>query len=238
MIYLKDGNDYFIYEDNKGNLHEVTNLIEHLQEYIEFDDKVTFEQFFNLIMLYHEEYSRVFSSHLGHYNLSDFADEWKQPYVAKESDIDYVEVYWDDMSLEDPDECNNGTVYNQKPSFHGWGTWYDGSKGGFGIEFCAINTLKDLALKINLNQDILDCRGLGDNFLKYPTEPTLTFKRAMTCYDVIAAILYEITFCGNPTSRNIISDELSASYLDIIKDIDISKTLDDNEIEIKKIIDK
>lgn len=154
-------------------------------------EETTFEQFFQIIAREKDLYEKVFSAALGGHPLDPFIKECELP--PKESeDLDFVEVSWSSQIFEGELEI--------WPSFDGWGDWpatypgpendTDPKKGGIAIEFTALNEYKHLPFKLNAGADIysLDVKG---------PDPVLKATRQFTVYDVIKAILYEITWAGD-----------------------------------------
>lgn len=154
-------------------------------------EETNFGQFFSIIAREKELYEKIFKAALYGHPLDPFIKECELP--PKESkDMDFVEISWASQVFEGELEI--------WPSFDGWGDWpanYPGSendldpkKGGIAIEFTALNEYKHLPFKLNTEADIysLDSKG---------SEPVLKATRKFTVYDVIKAILYEITWAGD-----------------------------------------
>jgi len=70
---------------------------------------------------------------------------------------------------------------------------------GYSLSLSSINEYKHLELKINTSVEF---------YRKASPDPILNANRNMTLYDVIRAILYEITFYGSPKNRTLVKDEL------------------------------
>lgn len=153
-------------------------------------EETNFGQFFAIIAREKDLYEKVFNSALYGHPLEPFIKECELP--PKKSTplaLDFVEVSWSSQVFEGELEI--------WPSFDGWGDWPEDNavgeekvKGGIGIEFTALNEYKDLPFKLNTEADIysLDVKG---------SDPVLKATRKFTVYDVIKAILYEITWAGD-----------------------------------------
>lgn len=151
-------------------------------------EETSFGQFFAFIAKEKTFYEKAFNSAMYGHPMQPFIDECELP--CKESkDLDYVQVEWSSQVFEGELEI--------WPSFDGWGDWPEDNavgkektKGGIAIEFTALNEYKHLPFKLNMEADIysLDVKG---------SDPVLKATRKFTVYDVIKAVLYEITWAGD-----------------------------------------
>lgn len=145
-------------------------------------EDTTFGQFFTLISKEKELYEKVFKAALYGHPLEPYIKECDLP--AKTSkDVDFIRVYWGSELYEgelDLDAC-----------FDGWGDWNTEDapeKGGIALEFTPLNEYKDLPFRLDTNCDIHD-------FLQ--REPLVKATKKFSVYDVINAILFEITWAGD-----------------------------------------
>jgi hypothetical protein len=99
------------------------------------------------------------------------------------------------------------------PCFHGIGEPDEHGGRAYAIEFTPINEFKALPLKLNTSYKVEDTSDVQN--VKTIFEGT----KAFTVYDVIAAILYEITFCGSPEKR----DEQMAEIMQSSEEIKTGK---------------
>lgn len=154
-------------------------------------EETNFGQFFAIIAREKDLYEKVFNAALYGHPLEPFIKECELP-LHDSKDLDFVEVSWSSQVFEGELEI--------WPSFDGWGDWpatYPGSendtgpkKGGIAIEFTALNEYKHLPFKLNTEADIYSLDNKG-------SDPVLKAKRMFTVYDVIKAILDEITWAGD-----------------------------------------
>lgn len=144
--------------------------------------ETTFEQFFLLVAKEKDLFNQIFKSAMGGFVMDSFIKECEQP--AKEcKDLDCVEVYWR--------SDYEGGELSTKPCFHGYGDWHleEGpEKGGIAIEYTALNEYKGAELKLDVIDNVYSMKSV---------EPILKGTRKFTVYDVIYAILYEITWAGD-----------------------------------------
>jgi hypothetical protein len=145
-------------------------------------ETTTFGQFFGLIAKEKDLFNQVFKSAMGGFQMDSFIKECEQP--AKEcKDLDCVEVCW----RSDYEDGELSTT----PCFHGYGDWHleEGpEKGGIAIEYTALNEYKGAELKLDVIDNLYSMKSV---------EPILKGTRKFMVYDVIYAILYEITWAGD-----------------------------------------
>lgn len=157
-----------------------------LQFPIEIKD-TTFGQFFEFIAREADLYERVFKAAMYGHPLAPYVDEARRP-DGNPEEVQRVEVYWSAEHSEGDIEIG--------ASFHGYGKWKIDSdasdmpaEGGIAIEFTPLNQYKMLPLVIDTKFDLYK----GDA----PGEKILSGWREFTAYDVIEAILLEITWAGD-----------------------------------------
>jgi len=211
------------------------SLLPYLCDEIWIEKGVTFEEFFNIIMKHHEEYSIAFYSHLSGIPLSDFAEEWAKPADRdiKSDGMQKIVIRWGNMGYLDEKELQKDGLLEISwlPEFMGMGK----DEGGYGIEFTPLNELKPYPMELIEDTYIYN---LND-------EKKLAYmERGFTVYEVLSAIFYEITFVGGPKSRsekltdlitrgNEIDEEFKEeepkTLDDILKNLNIDKPKEENE---------
>jgi hypothetical protein len=230
MITLsKDG----IFYENKfedGKKKKVKSLIPYLNKVIQLEEDFTLIDFFNILENDKELINIIFSSQLGHYPLQLYINDIKKEIVKGEEQLDFLKVHWS-CGFEQG-ECSEFEPENEISifaSFGGWGVWEDNPwtnyevdedgkiRGGFAIEFTPLSELKDLPLKLELDMEFKDENQFIKEENNYKT--ILKGKRPFTVYEVIGAILYEISFVGDPEKR----DDAWKEQLETVEDIKNSK---------------
>lgn len=188
----------------------VESLFEYLNEPVEVDQNFTLMDLFEILEREEELVSKVFSSQLGHYPLKLYIDEIRKPFQELDyvKDIECLELtrygeYWEGEVETYSDFCG----VNSKD-------WF-----GYSVEFSPLNAIKHLPIRINKEFSITDLFipskftrflvGVGKRIglpLKRWKDPwTYSYVRgetSITLYEVISAILYEISFCGSPEERD------------------------------------
>lgn len=188
-LYGKTHIGYDQYEEIK-----VHSFLPYLNSGIEIEDDVTFEDFFNHIMRQHGKYSQVFASHLGHFKLIEWQDEWNRIAVMDDHGTSYtmthLHVQWDANSfLHEGETKPNIDIHCD---FSGVGI-DNGKEIGIAVEFTPLNELKPYPLKLNKDFNLYD---------RFGPKLHVAGICEFTVYDVISCILYEISFAGPPESRD------------------------------------
>jgi hypothetical protein len=169
-------------EENKKAEQVLSDV---LQMPVEIED-TTFAQFFSFITREADLYERIFRAAMYGHPIRPYIEEAAKPAENPES-MEYVEIRWDTDRFEGKLALS--------PAFSGFGSWGEHrpegmpEKGGIAIEFTALNEYKNLPLKLDTSVEIHDL----DDFKAAPFKATLDF----TVYDVINAILFEITWSGD-----------------------------------------
>jgi len=199
---------------------EVDRLSPYLDEVVELSEDFTFGDLFKILEREKDVFDVVFSSHLGHYPLQLYLDEIEKSAPKEDDEIDYLEIrrygeYWDwgdiDLSL-----------------------WFGGLSEktdiSYGVGFTPVNELKHLSLRLNENFEISE--------VKIPPRVTMYIARLLkkvgipvgkwdnpsphvyvkgkvefSVYELISAILDEISFYGDPEERD-------AKLVEIEKDVE------------------
>lgn len=149
----------------------------------------TFGEFFSFIIRERKLMERIFTAATYGHPLEPYIAEIAKP-PGDPEELERVEVYWN-AQIQDGDlEIATG--------FHGWGKYKvdpaadkDAPKaGGYAIEFTPLNEYKMLPFILDTDFEIWD--------IKKPEKPIIAkAERLFTPYDVIRAILWEITWAGD-----------------------------------------
>lgn len=218
MITLKKNNDFFSFTLGKAEVPVEESLIRYLSDDIQFENGVTFGQFFNIILKHHEEYSEFFSSYLNDVALSDFIGEFNSPSTRtkEEQVMDYVCIHWGTTYVF-PDEVNKAIYIKKIAEFNGFeykqNTFSD---GGYALEYTPINELKKYPFKLIPNHIIADMNS---------TKTLFTLDRDFTVFEVLVSVFNEITFMGNPTEREDALQKLKTQLDKSVKNIKEGKSI-------------
>lgn len=156
----------------------------------------TFGEFFSFIIRERKLMERIFTAAMYGHPLGPYIKEISKP-PGDPEELERIEVYWHGQLFKGDLEIATG--------FHGWGKYKKGpgyrkgdpTAGGYAIEFTPLNQYKMLPFILDTDFSIYD--------LEKPKKPIIAkVERLFTPYDVIRAILWEITWAGDisKTSRS------------------------------------
>lgn len=192
-------------------------------------EDTTFEQFMELIARDQKEMDKIFESYTYGHKLEQFIEECRLPPGNKDN-LQYVEVYWGaEVSRFSEDKKPELEIF---PGFHGWGPWdslpgMEGEsprEGGYAIEYSPIYEYKMLPLKLDTEVQVWDM----DNPKNVPEK----WYKPFTVYDVVRAILFEITWSGDISNRARRVDEMRERMDEAKKVMGMSKVeLEEHEKE-------
>lgn len=199
IVLKKDGLYKFFWDDGQ-HTKKIDSLIPYLRDPLEIERGITFETFFNYVWKDADLVNVIFSSHLGHYDLNKWKDEWKKKGIKKEYENQKtynLEISWaveicDDEISEWVDFSGVGKYFNTENK-----KWYD---TGIGFSFVPLNEMKLYELKINTDWKLFDLNSKKTK--NYEDGILINSKKMLSVYDVIGAILFEISWYGPPKNRN------------------------------------
>lgn len=199
LIVRKDG----LYYDKK----KVDTFIPFLSRPIEVAIGVTFEDFFSYVMKDAEAFTAIFASDLGWFDLTAWQKEWDKE--AEEMDKQEGNDYMSYLEVRIDGEIHEDEFYLVK-TFHGIGM-IEGQKGGYSVSFSGLNKLKKYPFTVN------------NEFKAYVWETNKElFKKEypVTVYEVIGAILDDISFYGEPEERDEAITELNRRVDEVKEKLD------------------
>jgi hypothetical protein len=201
IFITSDGKIYKMNYFGRLERNEVTTIKNYLNCVLHIEEGTTFETFFNIILKDKDFFSEVFKETMGGFDLNQFVKEWKNNVEIKDKHkISYLEVYRD-INLKD----NTGiTVLDVMNVFEGVIKKENGEKEKISLDFIPISTLKKIPLRINNDFNIPGQIIENVNIL--------TSIKEMTLFEVIESILYDITFYGDPKSRDQIKEDVMNGY--------------------------
>ncbi len=203
-------NNHFNPECDEYVKKEVWSLWPYLSDRVVLSEDFTLEDLFNHIEKNKEAFDIVFHSCLGHYPLQLWIDEIKKSGPKKDDEIDYLEIYrwgeywdWGDIDLS----IGIGGVGKKEDD------------PSYGIGFTPLNEIKNLPLRLNedfgISEVIIPSRivlffarllkKIGVPVGKWNNSFNRMYvkgKTEFTVYELIAAVLYEISFYGCPEERD------------------------------------
>jgi hypothetical protein len=181
---------YWDTESHSNITRDVTDQATfNLMRQCELDDDVTLRDVFLVLQRDLDVYKIIINNWV-----EELVEEAFQP-AERESDVDYLELYWN--ITVDRDEKFPCAPIAFFPSFHGWGSYDDGSgKGGIGLMMSKVSTLMDYPLK--LRKDVLF---IDDTDMKNPI--TTEYQGATySLLHILYGIIWEMSFLGGPSDRD------------------------------------
>jgi hypothetical protein len=189
-VHIRKGIAYVSYWDSKKRKRvEKKKTKQILSNVLQFPlhelSETTFGEFFSFIIRERELYQKIFESALYGHPLEPYIAEIAKP-PGDPEELERVEVYWG-AQIEDGD-------FSLWPGFHGWGKYkYEKGapkSGPYAIEFTPLYEYKMLPFTLDTTFEVWD--------IKKPKKPVLAAPECLfTVYDVLKAILYEITWAGD-----------------------------------------
>jgi hypothetical protein len=201
IFITSDGKIYKMNYFGRLERNEVTTIKNYLNCILHIEEGTTFETFFNIILKDKDFFSEVFKETMGGFDLNQFIKEWKNNLEIKNNhNISYLEVYRD-INLKD----NTGIItLDVMNVFEGVVKKEGGEKERLSLDFIPISSLKKIPLRINNDFNIPGQIIENVNML--------TSVKEMTLFEVIESILYDITFYGDPKSRDQIKEDVMNGY--------------------------
>lgn len=197
IFITSDGKIYRMNYLGRLERDEVKSVKNYLNCVLHLEEGITFETFFNIIIKDKDFFNEVFKDTMGGFDLNQFLKEWKKTTDDnKVNKISYLEVRRD-IKLKDDGGPLTLDINN---IFEGIIKKDGGEKENITLDFIPINHLKKLCLKINTDFNIPGEIIENVNIVSSVKE--------MTLFEVIESILYDITFYGDPTSRDNIKEDV------------------------------
>jgi len=199
---------------------EVEKLSPYLNEVVKLSDDFTLADLFGYIERELDIFDVIFSSQLGHYPLQLYIDEIKKPGPKEDDEIDYLEIqrYGERWEWGEIDLFIDFRGVNEKTDM------------GYALDFTPVNELKHLPLRLNESFEIIEAKvppkivrfairmmkKIGIPLKKWDNPFSYVYVRGKTefaVYELIAAVLHEISFAGGPEERD-------AKFSEIVEDVE------------------
>lgn len=184
---------------------EIYSLLPHMQTQIEIKEGTLFKHVWEMIEKDAETYNVIFSSALGNYDLNQYIESSKKPFSKEDNDIkncmNSIELYWGF-------EINHNDYSYVYPAMHGYGPQDNGDgttiEGGWSLTFTPINEYMNLPIHLNENviiRHFISFCKKSDKINFNEISPSINTKKSWTVYDMLYAILDEISFMGTPENQ-------------------------------------
>jgi hypothetical protein len=165
-----------------------------LFEQVTLAEDVTLRDIFLILQRRLEFYDELLGNWCKEIVTEAFSISEDQQQSFTQGGMQYLEVYW--MLTESQDEDKVSLSGHHFPAFHGWGTWEDGTEGGYGVEFTPVYQLLDYPVRLNQEMPIYDDIG------RIPKPPRVYQDATYTLGHVLYGIIWELSFFGSPTMRD------------------------------------
>lgn len=240
-ISLKEFMNYPIGYATIKRTKEVDTLLPYMGTQVELEKGTLFKDVWSLISKDSEVLTVIFAEQLGRFDIQIYTDHAKIPYEKSASEIAEEKIGEGMLGLE----CYWANTYQLEgmsyfgAEFHGYGITRDKyvNKGepyetGFSLTFSSINSLMEYPLRLDESFEIkLKHLGKKDGYgIESLDEPIIT-KKEWTIYDMIGAILFEISWMGTPENQDMELDSLKETMDDVREFFD--KTVEENEKELE-----
>lgn len=185
-----------VYKNNNTTIEIDEELLPfYLNEEVTFDN-ITFERFFKLILKNSNIFDIVFYRSLGGLSVNAFEKDLNSNQSLNDINIHHLVVSW------------AADLYDQDFAFY---TDFSGAPDNpmeisYSLEFTSLSAYKHLQLIISTDFVL---------YGKNPSVEILKGKKNMTLYDAISAILYEISFFGDPNDRDDSANNLHEQIMSI-----------------------
>lgn len=179
-------------------------IIGYLSEDVELGESVTFERLFEIIIENKEKFNEIYHSCLGGYSLTPFIDE-VDDIPTEKSELHYLEIFWlSDKSDDDITMVSGLHGIGVEDSENG--PYKKGDTIAYAVDFTPLNNLKYLRVKLNKEVIIMNYDRTDDESFQIRLG-----NKSFTVFDLFYAILYEISWNGDPEGREGRLNELEES---------------------------
>jgi len=225
-------NKELIYTDsyNKEDKDKVLekDFLYYLSDTVEFSENLTFERFFKLIIQHKEILNVVFHRALGGYKIENFIQDFEGTPEKDNSDFDLTISISTDYYIN-----KDGNEFSYYYDFGGYGVCdCIKEKDPYGISV-SMSKLKNIKKKILKLDDKISVHKLVKNNYKCIVDAINS--GGFKLFDVIYAVLFEISFHGTPEDREIVSDDLKES----VEGLEVAMengTLDELTVPVEEVI--
>lgn len=176
-------------------LESSLGLVSYLTFPVELEEGITVEHIMNLLALNMEHTDFMFDSSLGGHQFKSFYEELQED-AKPDENLSYMEIAHE-LDVLTPDNLDLFSVARMR----GVGKNLE----LFSIEFAPLSTYKKF--EIRLNQDFI-VKKIDDSNHE---SVVLSCKKSFTLFDVIHAVLFEMSYYGGPEERNKVLNEILGS---------------------------
>jgi len=192
-------------------------IIGYLSEEVELGESITFERLFEIIIENKDKFDEIYHSCLGGYSLTPFIDE-VDDIPTEKSDLEYLQVFWHADKSENEITIVSG-LHGIGVENYDEGPYKKGDTIAYAVDFTPLNNLKYLNVRLNKEVTIMNYDRSDDENFHIDLG-----NKSFTVFDLFYAILFEISWNGDPKGREGRLSELEESIELSEKDIEEGRT--------------
>lgn len=197
LEYFEDGEKMVLEID-----HEVNNITKYMDHIVHIEDGVTVRDIFEHLGKDMDTIDMVFDASLGGHNFSDFYDE--AMLEPAPDDLLKVAIFEHNCNMESDELLH-------EIRFVVIGTHPEEDKSvPYSVELSPINTFSGLEVKISTVFSISKFETINDEIIELNL---FEAHKPMTLYEILSALLFEVSYYGNPEMREVAFDEMKAQVL-------------------------
>ena len=203
MILLTRDNkiSYLEFGDSQvDGFEDVTDegLVKWLSEEVKFGEGLTFRDFCRHLVSEKDDINRIFFSSTRGHKLERYMADLDS--VVADTELKAVQIAWRVEVNGDRLDVNCGF---SGVGFEGAGNRENGVESSYGLSLTSLGSYADLPFKLNP-------RFIVENYQNKTLEIQLESEKQFMLFDVVRAVLYEITRDGYPEERDLRAEELKS----------------------------
>jgi hypothetical protein len=220
VILAKDG---IFRSADEGKRYPLESILPYMGAEV-LCEGMTMGTLFSLIEQDKAFFALLFHIDIGGWELDPFFDEMKQPLTEEEQNnisiYKAVRIHWYVFY----DKTNKPELYIE-PTIHVDAIEKDGSTEHYASDFMRVSHMRELPIVLDEEVRINDDMGTYENII--------VSNRKFSLYEIIKAILTEITFNGSPGRRESIANKikLSIDEMDKSTDKEVDKIIEQEDYE-------
>ena len=204
LEYFEDGQKMTLEID-----HEVNSITKYMDHIVYIEDGVTIKDIFVHMGKDIDTIDIVFDASLGGHNFSDFLDEAMLDPVP--DDLLQFAVFEHACNMESDELLHEirFVVIGNHPE--------EDKMVPYSVELSAINAFTELVVKVDTLFSINKYETINDEIVELNL---FEAHKPMTLYEILSALLFEVSYYGNPEMRQIAFEEMKSQVLARLSDDD------------------
>lgn len=170
-------------------------IVSYLTFPVSIDEGVTVEDIMNILVLHTESTDFVFDSSLGGHSFTKFWDEMQKD-IQQDPTLSWMEIAHESDPLSEEESELFSTT-----RMRGIGK----NRELFSVEFSSVASYKKMEVKLNTNYVITKTNSAEEETV------VLSCTKSFTLFDLIHSVLFEMSYYGDPISREEVLAEVMES---------------------------